>query len=270
MQKLSTLFFFILLLFVTPSCSEYSKLLKSTDLEKKYAMALKYYEKGDYIRCVTLLEELIPLYKGTDKSENIMFHYAYANFEMGDYALAGYHFKTFARSFPSSTHAEECAYMNAYCYYLSSSSFTLDQEDTKAAIKEFQSFVNQYPGSTRIKDCNETLDKLRGKLEKKSYEIAKQYYSIGDYKASVVAFGNTLKDFPETQYREELSFLIIKSYFLLAKNSVDLKKEERLNLSIESYIKFVDNYPKSEYIKEAESVYDQALKLKAKINKPQI
>ncbi len=260
----------ICLLILLGSCSEYNKLLKSTDLEKKYTMAIKYYEKGDYVRTVTLLEELIPLYRGTDKAENILFYYAYANFEMGDYVLAGYHFKNFARTFPTSTRAEECAYMNAYCYYLSSSSYSLDQEDTRAAVKELQIFVNQYPNSSRIPECNDILDKLRAKLERKSYEIAKQYYYVGDYKASVVAFTNVIKDFPGTKYSEEMSFLTIKSYYLLAKNSIETKKAERLDLAIETYIKFVDNFPKSEYLKEAETIYDSSKKLKEKISKPQL
>lgn len=252
------------------SCSEYNKLLKSNDLDKKYEMAIKYYDKGDYVKTLTLMEELIPLYRGTARAETTMFYYSYANFEMGDYVLAGYHFKNFVRTFPTSIKAEECAYMNAYCYYLNSSSYSLDQEDTKAAIREFQAFVNAYPKSSRIKDCNETLDKLRAKLERKAYEIAKQYYNIGDYKASVVAFGNVMKDYPGTAYTEELSFLTIKSYYMLARNSIESKKEERLNLAIESYVKFADSYPKSEYIREAETIYDNCLKLKNKLSKPQL
>lgn len=252
-------------LFAIFSCSDYNKLLKSTDLDKKYEAAIRYYDKGNYAKAEPLLEELVSVYRGTAKAESILFYYAYANYNMGDYILAGYHFKNFTKTYPNSEHAEECAYMTAYCYYLNSSPYTLDQGDTKEAIKEFQSFVNQYPKSLRVASANEMIDKLRGKIERKVYEIAKQYYNISDYKAAIYSFKNLLNDFPDTKYREELSFLIVKSGYLLAINSIDSKKGERLKTTVSAYESFVAAFPKSSYIKEAESIYSSALKMKEKL-----
>lgn len=247
------------------SCSKYDKLVKSTDLDKKHEAAMKYYDKGNYAKALTLLEELVSVYRGTAKAESILFYYSYTNYNMGDYVLAGYHFKNFTKTYPHSDHAEECAYMTAYCYYLNSSPYTLDQMDTREAIKEFQSFVNQYPKSLRVASSNEMIDKLRYKLEKKAYEIAKQYYNISDYKAAIYSFKNILNDYPDTQYREELSFLIIKSGYLLAVNSIESKKDERLQSTITAYQNFVDVFPKSPYIKEAESIYGSALRMKERV-----
>src|SRR5205823_2189449 len=137
------------------------------------------YEKEDYLKALTLLEELITLFRGTAKEENALYYYANTNYNMGDYELARYHFRNFVKTFPASVHAEECAYLTAYCYYLNSPEYSLDQSDTKTAIKEFQVFINEYPKSSRISECNEIIDKLRGKLEKKHYEISKQYYQTG-------------------------------------------------------------------------------------------
>ena len=245
-------------------CSEFSKVKKGTDLDKKYDLAVKYFDKGDFVKSSMLLEELMTLYKGTARGENVYYYYAQCTFEQGDYSLAQYYFKNFVKTYPLSTRAEECAYMNARCYYLSSPVYSLDQSDTKSAIREFQLFINQYPQSNRIKECNELIDKLREKLEKKSYENVKQYYRIGDYKASVVAFNSTLKDFPDSRYREELMFLIVKSNYLLAINSIESKKPERLKTTIDAYFKFIDTFQKSIYLKEAESVYSDALKQQQK------
>ena len=181
---------------------------------------------------------------------------------MGDYALAGFHFRTFSRAFHASSHAEECAYMNAYCYFLSSPRYSLDQSDTKNAIQELQNYVNEYPESTRLDTCNVLIDKLRGKLQRKAYEIAKAYYFRSDWKSAVPAFENFVKDFPESNKLEEVEFLIVKSWFLLAKNSIDSKKAERIEKSIESYLKFVDLHPQSPYLKEAEGIYLECKKFK--------
>ena len=194
-------------------------------------------------------------------------NYAYCNYNVGDYIVGGYQFRNYVRNYPNSKHTEECAYMNAYCFYLNSPEYSLDQIDSKLAIKEFQNFVTHFPKSERIPKCNTLIDELRGKLERKAYENAILYYNMQNYKAAVTAFGNFNKDFPGSDKVEELHYLTVRSYYLLALNSIDSKKQERFKLAVDSYIKFVDAFPKSTYLKEAEMVYDSAIKNIEKYNK---
>lgn len=250
---------FVLSLF---SCGKYNKILKSSDYELKFTKAEEYYNKGNYTAALTLFEELIPVFKGTEKAEKVYYYYSYCNYYLGDYSLAGFHFRTFSRAFHNSPHAEECAYMNAYCYFLTSPRYTLDQSDTKNAIQELQNFVNDYPESPKLDTCNMLIDKLRGKLRRKAYEIAKAYYFRSDWKAAVPSFENFVKDFPESDKIDEVEFLIVKSWYLLAKNSIEAKKPERIEKCMESYLKFVDLHPQSPYLKEAEGIYLECQKTK--------
>jgi len=246
---------------------KFNRLVKSSDMEAKYAAAVKYFEKESYDKALILFEELISVYRGTAKAEEIQYYYAYCHYNMGDYIVAGYQFRTYVRIFPQSKHAEECAYMNAYCFYLNSPDYSLDQIDTKLAIKEFQKFVNQYPKSERMAECNKIIDVMRAKLERKSYENAMLYYNMSDYKAAVVALSNHIKDFPDNKHLEESHYLIIKSHYLLALNSIDSKKAERFSAAINSYAKFAENFPKSSYLKLAESISISAQKQLEKLNK---
>jgi outer membrane protein assembly factor BamD len=243
----------------------YAKIAKKGSIEQKYEYAIKAYDKGQYSRALPLLEELITVYRGTANGEKVLYYYAYSNYNTGDYILAGYHFKSFAKSFPTSPKAEECLYMSAYCFYLTSPTFSLDQTDTHDAIREFQTFINQYPNSTRAAEANEIVAKLHNKLEIKSYEIAKQYFQTYNYKSAIMAMTNVIKDYPDSKYNEELNFLIVKSHYLLTVNSIDSKKSERLKATVEAYLRFIDRYPQSTYLKEAESIYDSSLKLKEKL-----
>jgi outer membrane protein assembly factor BamD len=257
--------FLLILLVSCIACNDFKKLQKSNDLDKKYEMAIKYYEKKDFLKSSILLEELITLYRGTPRAEKIFYYYAYTSYELGDYTMAAYQFKSFVKNFPNSQYTEECAYMNAYCYYLNSPHYSLDQGDTYKAINEFQLFVNQYPNSTRIEESNKMIDKLRAKLEKKAYESAKQYYYIRDYQAAIISFGNILKDFPNSEQKDEMNFLILKSSYLLAINSIEAKKKDRIQQTIDTYLKFVDSFPQSKYISDAQGIYDGALRLKEKL-----
>jgi len=249
------------LLVALSSCSKYNRILKSTDYNKKYDAAVAYYEQKEYTKALALFEELVSVYRGTSKAEKIMYYYAYSTYSTGDYLLAGYHFNNFVKTFPASDKTEECAFLYAYCYYLESPRYSLDQTDTKNAIKELQFFINKYPESKRKDECNDLITKLRAKLEKKYYEISKQYYFLDDYKAAIVSFENVLKDFPDSKYREEMMYLIVKANFVYAGKSIENKKAERLKLTVDAYNKFVSYYPeKSEYNKEAEGYFSSAKK----------
>jgi outer membrane protein assembly factor BamD len=256
---------YILTLFIAFTffaCGDFNKILKSSDFELKYTKAIEYYNKTNYTSAQTLFEELIPVFKGTERAEQVYFYYTYCHYYLTDYALAGFHFRTFARTFPNSTHAEECSFMNAYCYYLSSPKYSLDQSDTKNAIQEIQNFLNEYPESKRVDTCNILMDKLRFKLEKKSYEITKGYFFRDDWKAATPACLNFIKDFPESPHNDEMLLMVIKSYYLLAKNSVESKKADRLEKAMENYLKFVDLHPNSQFLAEAESIYKDCERLK--------
>jgi outer membrane protein assembly factor BamD len=244
------------------SCDNYNRLLKSTDYDLKLTKAKEYFDKKYYIKSSQLYEELIPYVKGTEKAEEVYYYYTWSEYHLGDYILSQYHFKNYARQFPTGKHVEECYFMNAYCYFLNSPNYKLDQTNTKSAIKEFQAFVDMYPESNRIDTCNLLIDKLRFKLEKKDYEIIKQYHKLSEWKAAIVSAKDYAKDYPNSPYNEEIAFLTIDSYYLLAINSIFNKKEERINGAIENYVKFLALYPNSSYLSRAEVIYNSCMRLK--------
>lgn len=249
-----------------PAC-KFQRVLKSDDNEIKYNAAMKYYDKKDFYHALQLFEELVSVYKGSNRAEKMYFYFAKCYYETGEYTTAAYHFNNFATTFPNSEYAEESQFMNAFCYYEDSPTFSLDQTNTTDAIRQFQLFVNKYPKSNRITECNSYMDKLRYKLEYKTYQNAKLYYRTENYNASVVSFENLIKDFPSTQFKEESMYLIVKSSYLYAKNSIESKKRDRFTLAIENYRKLADIFPKSPYIKEAESISNLCTKELTKLEK---
>lgn len=267
LKKFINYFSVIMLALLLFSCNGYQHLLKSSDYDLKYKKALEYYEKKDYTRALPLLEELMTVFRATARAEKVHYAYAQTNYGLGDYLLASYHFKDFARNYPQSTNAEEATYLSAYCFYLTSPVYTLDQSNTISAIEELQTFINLYPTSTKVADCNLIIDKLRFKLENKAYDISKLYYNIGNYSAALVAFGNLMKDFPDTKHREEAFYLQLKSSHLLAINSIETKKADRLRKTQELYIKFIDTFPKTKYLSSAEDIYSASLRISEKTNK---
>lgn len=261
------LLIFIGIVFVFSSCSKYNKLLKSTDYEAKYAAALNYYNAKKYYQALQLFEELISIFKGTSRAEQTYYYYSKSYFETGDYLTAAYHLNNFAKTFPLSEHAEECQYLNAYCYFLDSPTYSLDQTSTLDAIKQFQLFINRYPKSVRVEECNRLIDQLRLKLETKAFMNAKQYLKMSEFRSATIAFGNVIKEFPNTQFKEECLYLQVKSAYEYAEQSVESKKKNRYKEAIEHYYKLLDTYPQSKYLQEGELIFKGAKKQLDKLDK---
>ena len=244
------IYIYIFLTVLIASCGRgYQKVLKSTDKDLKYTKAVEYFDREDYLRAMPLLEELVALYRGTKKGAEVYYYYAYCAYNQGDLITASYHFDKFSETYPTNKHAMECDFMNAYCYYQGSPKSSLDQEQTYSAIDALQLFANEYPNSDSIPHCNRLMMELRAKLLQKDFDNAKTYFHVRNYKSAVISLGNVMKDFPHNKYKEEIKYLILQSYYLLAKNSVEGKKEERINATITSYEEFIDEFPKSEDLK---------------------
>jgi len=220
---------------------------------------MEYYEKGDYYKALQLFESILPIYRGTNKAEKLYYYYAYAYYHEREYIMAAYYFKRFYSSFPSSQFAEEAAFMSAYCTYLDSPRYTLDQTNTYEAIDEFQLFINRYPYGERAEEATAYIDELRQKLQDKAYNIANLYYKMRDYRAAIVSYESVLKDYPDTEYKEEILYKIISAYYEYAMKSVQAKQKERYESAVSAYLDFVSLYPESKYFDEVQKMRDKVV-----------
>ncbi len=249
------------MLFIASSCaSSYQKVTKSTDPEFKMGKASEYYEKGEWLKAIPLFEELIPVYKGTRSIDAIYYKYADCHFQQGDYLISSFHFKNIYDSYPASEYAEESLYMFAYSYYMLSPDVQLDQTYTEKAMEAFQLFINAYPESSKVQESNGFMDILRRKMETKAFRGASLYLKTRNYRAAATAFANMLKDYPDTQYAEEASFLTVKSYYLYAEHSIPSKQLERYELALEAYRDFIYRHKESKFAKDAEGLNEAAAK----------
>jgi len=242
-------------------CTNFNKIVKSTDYEYKYKKAVEYYQDKDYSHASALLEELVNVYRGTSSADDVYFYYAKSLFEQKDYILACHWFRSLLDEFSESEYAEESQFMVGDCYYLQSPSPRLDQSPTYKAIDAFHLFINLYPSSSKKAKAESFINELQNKLVYKSYLTGKLYYDFENYKAAVIALTNSLKDYPRTKYREDLMFMLLKAKYLLATNSVEAKKEQRLSNALDEYFAFVDEFPKSKNKKDADKYYKVLAKL---------
>ncbi len=252
MRSLKLLLPLVLLMLIMASCNKFSKVQKSKDYEYKLAMAEQYYEKKKYRYAQQLYEELFPVYKGTQKFEDLYYKYAFCFYYTEMYRDAENLFRGYLEVFPNSSRAEEVDYMRAYCFYKQSPKLELEQVNTMKAMGMMQTFINTHPGSPRIKDATEIIDESRRKLEQKEYRGAQLYYNLSEYRAAAIAFDNLLNNYPESLQGDAYKLMVLKSYYRFAKMSIAEKQEERFEKVVTEFADFVDRYPDSKLLKEAE------------------
>ena len=247
-------FSFLILTILLVSCSPYQKALKSDDVAVKSEVANAMYDKGKYDKAIRLYEQIAPVYKGKPNAERMFYLYSKSLYNTNQFYLAGYQFENFVATYPRSEKREVATFLAAECFYKLSPVYSLDQTDTQKALDKMQRFIDVYPESSYLATANKYVKELREKQEKKAFEIAKQYNSISDFKGALKAFDNFILDFPGTPYKEKALYYRLDSAYKLAINSIESKKQERLNYAKTTYANLIKFNAATEYKKEADKM----------------
>lgn len=240
--------------------SEFEKVRTSGDPAIILKRADDYYAEEEYQKAQTLYELVNASYRGKAEAEDIHFKYAYTYYYLRQYLLAAHWFKNFAQTYGGSSKRQDAEFMAAYSYYQMSPTFRLDQTYSLKAIDEFQLFINAYPNSPRVEECNKLIDEMRLKMERKAFEEGRLYYDIRQYQAAMQSFENLLRDFPETDRVDEVRYMIIKSSFLMAENSFVDKQQERYKDTFTWAEEFLARFPESQYAKEVSTILNNSKK----------
>jgi outer membrane protein assembly factor BamD len=144
----------------------------------------------------------------------------------------------------------------------------LDQSNTMDALTEFSNFLEYYPDTKLRPQTQDMIFNLQDKLVEKEYMSAKLYFDLGTYRgncmsyddnnfvACIVTAQNALKDYPyaSPERKEELSIMILRSKYYLARHSIVEKRVERFRDVVDEYYAFLNEFPESQYLKEAKNI----------------
>jgi outer membrane protein assembly factor BamD len=245
----------ISLLFI--SCSDFQKTLRSEDVAEKFKVGTELYESEKWNKSHRLLDQILQSYRGKPQAEKLTFMHAMCSYQMGDYYIASYHFDKFIGLYPNSEKVEEASFLAAKGYYFNSPVYSKEQKETVQAIEKLQIFINAYPNSQYLAEANTIVKELDFKLEKKAFEIAKQYDLIKDYKASIKSFNNFMLEFPGSTLRDEALYYRFDAAYNLAILSVDYLKEQRLKEAIAYYDTLKKAFPNSEFLEDATNMKEE-------------
>ena len=262
MKKLVLFIFSAIML---ASCTQYAKVQKSMNYDYKYELAKAYYVEGEYSQASSLLEDVLAFMKGTMYAEESLYMLSMCYYNMKDYVTASHHFTTYFNTYPRGIYAETARFMSAKALYLDTPDPRLDQSSTIRAISEIQVFTDYYPYSKYKEQAHNMLYELHDRLVEKEFRAAQLYFDLGNYMgnnylACIITAQNALNDYPYTKLREELSMLMLRARYHMAKESVADKMTDRYRDTIDEYYSFKNEFPESKYLKEADKIYRDAQK----------
>ena len=239
--------------------------MKASDYNTKYSMAKQYFMEGHYTSCSSILEECVAFQRGTAQSEESMYLLATCYYNLSDYLSASQYYMACYRSFPNSAYSENCLFWSGKSLFLDTPDPRLDATSTTDAIIQLQRFVETYPESKYRNESENMIYEMYDRLVEKEVGTAELYYNMGNYlgnnyRSSIIVAQNALLDFPYTKYREKLSMLVLKAKFQMAQESVLNKRDERYRDAIDEYYAFKNEFPESQYMKEADKIFRTSTK----------
>lgn len=258
-MKLNIFGAIIVVMLLGTACSGYNKLLKSTDVDAKYKEAIRLYHEKKYDRALGLFENIQPNLTGTLREDTMLFYMGKSHYNSKDYSVASEVFNVYRDRFTRSQFAEEAEYLYAMCYYHMVPSPEKDQSATRQAIVSFNEYLNRYPASIQKEYVYEIIESLTSNLYYKTYANAALYHKLGRYNGAIVALRSALKEHPEIPYKEEMMYLVCKSWFDYAENSVFARQLDRYLKMTDAYYNFLTVYPNSkQFSKELKRMFDKA------------
>ena len=270
----------LILLFILPfltGCGDYNAVTRTADYDYKYEAAKGYYAEGNYRKASEVFGQVLSVLRGTHYGDECLFLLAMSNYRSGDYESATQFFKKYYQSYPKGHYIELSRYFCAMSHYNSVVDTRLDQSNTMNALTEFSNFLEYYPNTKLRSQTQDMIFNLQDKLVEKEYMAAKLYYDLGSYRgnceidnnnyeACIVTAQNALKDYPyaSPERKEELSIMVLRSKYHLARHSIAEKRVERFRDAIDEYYAFQNEFPESQYMKEANSILNYSERVVAR------
>jgi len=165
----------------------------------------------------------------------------YSKGDEGNMIIAASEYREFITRFPFSPSAPYAQYRIAMSYFKKAQKPGKDQTKTVTALEEFKTLITKYPNSEEAEQANELIKQCEEKLAKHSFVIAKHYYQVRAYNASIDRLQEVLTKYPHFSEMDKLYYYLADSYY-------QSKLQEQ---SLPYFRKLISDYPDSKFAKKA-------------------
>jgi outer membrane protein assembly factor BamD len=155
--------------------------------------------------------------------------------------LAINEFREFLNYYPTNPRADYAQYKLGLAHFEQMRGPQRDQTETKAAITEFETFLDRYPKSDLIGQVREKLREAKDRLDESDYDVGIFYYRAKWYPGAIDRFKAVLTRDPEYTARDNVYYYLAESLIKTNRSAEALPYLERL----------VSEFPQSQHLEDA-------------------
>lgn len=210
--------------------------------EEYFRYAKEKYDDEDYFEAANDFVVVILRFAGSAIADSAQYYIACSHFYMDEYIISAAEFEKLISRMAQSPLVPDAQFMLAESYYQMSPRAPLDQEFTIKALREFQTFVEEYPLHKQRIDAEKKIAELREKLARKQWLNAELYRKMREFNSSLIYYDVIIEQYYDTDYAEQAVFGKALVY-------MDMKDFPKAKTQI---LIFRDKYPDSELKESAE------------------
>jgi outer membrane protein assembly factor BamD len=208
---------------------------KTMTVDERFARAKGLFDTRDYLAAINEFTVITLQYQGSAVSPDAQFYLGECRFMREEYLLAAFEYSVVKRNYPANPRVADASYKTAMCYYNLSPKPALDQQYTRKAIDEFQSFIEYYPANAHATDAGVKIQELTVRLAKKQFDTARLYAVMEYYRSALFYYDDVIEKYHDTEYAP-LAF-IGKVELLMSRNKY---REAAVEAA-----RFLEKYPNS-------------------------
>jgi outer membrane protein assembly factor BamD len=163
------------------------------------------------------------------------------------YTLAIAEFKEFLTFFPTHARADYAQYKLGFAHYKQMRAPQRDQTESRAAVQEFETFVERYPNSPLMPEAQARLRESRDRVSEAEYQVGYFYYRARWYPGAIERLRALVKNDPGFTHRDA-------AYFYLAESLMKVKLEAE---ALPYYDRLVKEFETSEFLPRARQRLDE-------------
>ena len=209
--------------------------------DEYFEFAKKEFDDGKYLKAVTDFTIIVLKFSGDPVVDDAQYYLAESHFKQDEYLIAVSEYQKLINDYPESQYVALAQFKKGLAYYHLSSRAELDQEYTLKAIKEFQSFLEEFPDHELEENAENYIKELRFKLAKKKLIAATTYRKMGIYDSAIIYYDIILEDYYDSPQA-------IIALFYKAECEYKQKKYTKARVTFST---FIEKYPKHRFVHKA-------------------
>jgi outer membrane protein assembly factor BamD len=162
--------------------------------------------------------------------------------------LAANEFREFLSFFPLNPRADYAQYKLAIAQQRQMLGPERDQTATKAALVEFDRFLQNYPNSSLRPEVEKLRREVRDRLSESEYRVGLFSYRTRNYGGAVARFTALLKEDPGYTYRDAVYYYLGETFVKVAENATGPAREQLLKDAVSYYEKLIAEFKSSDYL----------------------